>query len=111
MKVQFIDEYGLMIFENDNMLYCPEKEDNIIIGIEEYHVRNRSFYLEKDLIVIELNQSQSKLATVNEEGNRLKQLQHAIVEVNKRQDLQEKKSQTLGEQLVSVRTHLRTLKK
>jgi len=107
MQIIFIDEYGETILEHKGD-FIPDVNDTVSIDDEDWRVKSRAFTPKQNGVVIELTQNQVKAKAPDEVGDRLKEMQRAIVEVNKRQDSQEKKSRLLREQLVSVRTHLRT---
>jgi septal ring factor EnvC (AmiA/AmiB activator) len=109
MQVRYVDEYGNGLFWGETKQpIAPNVGDTVILEEEEYRVKSRTFLPEEEVVVIELTQNQVRSKAPDEVGDRLKEMQRAIVEVNKRQDSQEKKSRLLREQLVSVRTHLRT---
>lgn len=111
MQINFVDEYGESLLDSRSE-YIPSIGDTVSIDDEDWRVKSRTFIPKQNGVVIELTQTQVRLkATDDEVGARLKEMQRAIVEVNKRQDVHEKKSRILREQLVSVRTHLRTQQK
>lgn len=106
MKVIYSDEYGEEVFrvESTNV---PYNGDVISIDDEDWKVKSRVFMPKEDSVVIEITQNMVRSKSSDDNGARLTEMQRAIVEVNKRQDTQEKKSRHLREQLVTVRTHLR----
>ena len=111
MKIRYIDEYGNDVFDSNNSVgsnFLPLVGDTVTIDDEDYRVKSRIFYPMEDEAVVELTQNQIKSKSSDDVGDRLAEMQRAIVKVNKRQDTQEKKSTRLNEQLVSVRTYLRT---
>jgi len=106
MKVIYSDEYGeeILSVESENI---PYNGDVISIDDEDWKVKSRMFIPKDDSVIVEITQNMVRSKPSEDNGARLAEMQRAIVEVNKRQDTQEKKSRILREQLVSVRTHLR----
>ena len=106
MKVIYIDEYGETLYrcENDNV---PALGDTVSMDDEDWRIKSRTFVPMTNEVVIELTQNQVKSKAPTEDGDRLKEMQRAIVDVNKRQDLQEKRTKSLREQAMSIRQHIR----
>jgi hypothetical protein len=108
MQVRYVDEYGSGLFWGQTpQPIAPVIGDTVIIEQEEYRVKSRTFLPEEDVVVIELTQNQVRSAEPNEVGGRLKEMQRAIVEVNKRQELTDKRVKSLREQAMSVRQHIK----
>jgi hypothetical protein len=62
----------------------------------------------QNAVIIEVTQNQMKAKTLEDGfGDRLKEMQRAILETNKRQDLQEKRTKALREQAITIRQHIR----
>ena len=110
MKIYYVDEYGESIFEQEDP-NVPVIGDTVSFDDEDWKVKSRNFFPKNKSVVIELTQNQVRSKETDEVGGRLAEMQRAIVEVNKRQDQQDKKSRLLREQMVSVRTYLRTQQK
>jgi len=108
MQIRYVDEYGVGLYWGQTpQPIAPVIGDTVIIEEEEYRVKSRTFFPEKDVAVVELTQNQVKPKAPDEVGGRLQEMQRAIVDINKRQDSQEKKSRLLREQLVTVRQYIR----
>lgn len=112
MQVRYVDEYGVDLFNpTDNPFkdfFPPSVGDTVVIEEDEYRVKSRTFHPYHNVVVIEMTQNLVRSKSSNdEEDGRLKEMQRAIVEVNKRQDQHEKTSRILREQLVSVRQYIR----
>lgn len=106
MKILFVDEYGETLFSQDDG-YTPTIGDAVSLEDEDWRIKSRTFIPALNLVIIELTQNLIRSKAPDEDGGRLKEMQRAIVEVNKRQDQHEKKSRLLREQLVSVRQYIR----
>jgi hypothetical protein len=106
MKIIYSDEYGEEVFRSGSGI-LPSVGDTVSIDDEDWRVRSKVFIPKEDSVVIEITQNMVRSKSPEDSGTRLAEMQRAIVEVNKRQDTQEKKSRHLREQLVTVRTHLR----
>ena len=106
MKIVYSDEYGTEVFRGDsgNM---PSVGDVISIDDEDWKVKSRVFIPKEDSVVVEITQNMVRSKSPDDDSARLTEMRRAIIDINKRQDTQEKKSRILREQLVSVRTHLR----
>lgn len=106
MRVLYVDEYGedLFAYESD---IIPTSGDTVSIEDEDWRVRSRTFIPELSTIVVELTQNLIKSKASNEDDGRLKEMQHAILDITKRQNLQEKRTKSLREQAMSIRQQIR----
>lgn len=107
MKIKYVDEYGVVVYESES-LFIPVIGDTIVFDDEDYRVKSRTLDPRSGIVMIEMTQNQIKAKASDDNGDRLAEMQRAIVQVNKRQDTQERKAGHLKEQLVSVRSYLRT---
>ena len=106
MKIIYSDEYGEEIFRS-GIGILPSIGDTVSIDDEDWKVKSRVFIPKEDSVVIEISQNMVRSKSSDDGSDRLAEMQRAIISVNKRQDVVEKKSRILREQLVSVRTQLR----
>lgn len=106
MKIYYQDEYGEEIYVGNSTM-MPQANDVINIEDEDWRVVSKTFYPEHNSIVVSITQNQVKSKAPTEDGDRLKEMQRAIVDVNKRQDLQEQRTKNLREQAMSIRQHIR----
>jgi galactokinase len=106
MQIIYQDEYGSGIYWGQSS-YPAAVGDTVIVDDEEYYVTSRVFFPQEDKIVITVTQTIIRSKAPQEDGTRLKEMQRAIVDVNKRQDLQEKRTKALREQAMSIRQHIR----
>lgn len=110
MKILYQDEYGVELHEDESDA-IPRVGDNVLFNTDEYRVKSVTWVLAEKLVIIEITDNLVKKSKEeNDSDSRLNEIKSAIVGITQRQDKQEKKSRLLSEQLVSVRTHLRTKK-
>lgn len=109
MKIRYVDEYGVDVYETES-LFIASVGDTVVFDDEDYRVKSRILDPREGVVVIELTQNQVRAKASDDNGDRLAEMQRAIIQVNKRQDTQERKAGHLKEQLVSVRSYLRTQK-
>lgn len=106
MIIQYKDEYGTDMFEIVSTA-VPNTGDSVILDEAEYVIKERIFMPMTDTVIIVLKDGFVKLKIAEDkENNRQSKLEHAILELNKRQDVSDKNHRLLKEQLVSVRTHI-----
>lgn len=108
MKISYEDEYAIELLEVDTNSQLPQQGNSVIIADEEWSVENIVFYPEQDAVLISLTQNLIKAEKPAKTDTRLGEMQSSIMQINKRQDSQERRSRLLREQMVSVRTYLRT---
>ena len=109
MKIYYQDEYGVVIYTT-NAVSVPRSGDMVFFQEDEYYVSAISWMIELDQVVVSITQNQTKLSEKDDTSDRLSDVKNAIIAVGKRVDQQEKKGRLLSEQLVSVRTQLRSQK-
>lgn len=110
MNIYYQDEYGEEIFKvgnNTQASLLPQLGDTVTVEDEDWRVVSRTFHPEHDTIVVSVTQNQVKTKSVDDVGDRLSEMQRAIVATNKRQDEGEKKSRFLREQVSSLRSHIK----
>lgn len=108
MQVRYVDEYGSGLYWGQTAQPIPASiGDTVVIEDEEYRVKSRTFFPVEDILVVELTQNQVKAKAPDEIDSRLKEMQRAIVDVNNRQVLTEKRVKSLREQSMSIRQHIR----
>jgi len=106
MQILYVDEYGEDLYLSIGD-YVPMTGDTVTIDNEDWKVVSRTFHPIENAVIVSLTQNQVKSKAPTEDGDRLKEMQRAIVDVNKRQDLQEKRTKSLREQAMSIRQHIR----
>jgi len=117
MKITIVDEYGAILKvagERLGVTHIPVVGDSWMFNNTEWVVTGRTWNpaMTEMIIAVEPMDDQRETPNVTEDNSgRLKDLQRAIVEVNKRQTVQEKKTRNLREQLVSMRSFLRNKEK
>lgn len=102
MKVIYEDDYGNRTYNQ----FVAVPGDIVTISNEDWIVKSRYYDLDNDELLISVTQKSTR-EKVEESDTRLNQIQRAIIEVNKRQDLQEKRTKSLREQTMSIRQHIR----
>ena len=111
MKIQYIDEYGETLYTSElGTVAIPRGGEHVSFQGDDYRVKSVSWMLEDDTVVVELTQNLVKKQEKDDSEGRLREAKNAIVRLEKRVDTQEKKGRLLNEQLVSVRSYLRTQK-
>lgn len=106
MKIYYQDEYGVVI-HTSTAAVVPSPGDTVIFQQDTYRVSSIAWEIELDQVTVSVTQNQTKLSEKDNTGDRLSDINAAIIAVGKRVDHQEKKGRLLSEQLVSVRTQLR----
>ena len=107
MKIHYQDEYGESILTAYNKTGVPRIGETVRIGDEDYRVKNVTWIADFDDVIVEITQNLVRQReSGNGDSNRLAEMNRAILETNKRQDVQEKKHRLLNEQIVSIRSHI-----
>lgn len=107
MHLIFEDEYGEELHRQD-FVAVPRMDDLIILDGEEFIVKSVIWDMIQLRITVKVTQSTINPVEVDDTSTRLREAKNAILAVNKRVAEQEKKVKSLREQLVSVRTFIRT---
>ena len=108
MKIHYQDEYGEELYVAYNKNAVSRIGETVVIDKEEYRVKDVIWDAASDDVIVEVTQNPIRRAKEpTEVDGRLKEVQRAIVETNKRQDLQEKRTKSLREQTMSIRQHIR----
>jgi hypothetical protein len=106
MKIHYLDEYGVLMYSTDaSMVPCIGQ--TVIIADEDFRIKNVSWAIEHNYVIVELTQNIVK-SNQKEESNsgRLAEMNNAILAITKRQDATEKKGTALNEQIVTIRKHI-----
>lgn len=107
MDIEYRDEYDMILFQDFDITVVPAIGSTVVQGGDEYRVKDVKWFLNDNLVVIELTQNSIKASIQeNDESGRLKQLNNAILAVSKRQDVNEKKIRSVTEQISTVRKHI-----
>ena len=106
MQILYQDEYGEQLFLSEGG-HIPAIGDTVNLDDEDWRVRSRTFIPMQTMVVIELTQNLVKPKKEDDNSGRLAEMNNAIIAINKRQDISDKKSRMLKEQLVTVRQHIR----
>ena len=107
MKIQYIDEYDENIHSIEGDV-VPRVGEMVMFKDEDYRVKSVTWMIEHNEIVVVLTQNLIKSSQEDSTEGRLQEVKHVMLNLGKRLEAQEKKGKTLTEQLVSVRTYLRT---
>ena len=106
MKIQYQDEYGESLYST-NTDVIPSIGQSVIFEDEDYRVKNVTWMIEHNYVIIEITQNMIKSSQKEDSSSgRLNEMHNAILAVNKRQDAGEKKGRALNEQLTTVRKHI-----
>jgi septal ring factor EnvC (AmiA/AmiB activator) len=107
MKIHYEDEYGTKLYWGSEEAFPPMPGDMVVISGEEWIVKHRSFIPEEQTIIVLVTENIARVRhSENSETGRLREVQNAIVAVNKRQDASDKKSRSLNEQIGSIRKNI-----
>lgn len=111
MKIHYQDEYGMNLFTVDanlNLQIPPVIGDTVIINGEDYRVQERIFNPVDNYIIISLTQNvvRQKSKEVDNNSGRLAEMNNAILQINKRQEISEKKGRGLTDQVSGIRKHI-----
>jgi len=107
MKIHYQDEYGEDLYIAYNTVTVPRIAETVVITDEDYRVKEVRWMVEGDYVVVTVTQNLIRSRDPeNDNSGRLAEMQRAIVAVNKRQDVSEKKNRMLTEQVVTVRKHI-----
>ena len=103
MTIVYQDEYGTGLYWGKSS-HPANVGDTVIIDDEEYRVKSRVFVPEKDDIIITVTQNMLRASVEESSDNtRQNQMHNAIIELTKRQDVNEKKHRAVSDQLGSVK--------
>lgn len=106
MKINYQNEYTDLIY-SANADIVPSIGQSVIFQDEEYRVKNVIWMIEHDYVSVELTQTVIRQTQKEStDSDRLRDVNNAILAVNKRQDANEKKGRALNEQIVSIRKHI-----
>jgi hypothetical protein len=107
MNILYEDEYGveLLVVKDE---YPASVGDTVVIAGEEYRVKERMLFVGQNNIIIVVTQNLVKVTQkeVDTSSGRLAEMNNAIVQLNKRQDVSEKKGRALTEQVGGIRRHI-----
>jgi len=106
MIIIYEDEYGNGVYWGTST-YTASVGDTVVVEDEEYRVKSRMFFPQEDKVIITITQNMLKPRQSEDSGNgRLNEMNNAIIQINKRQDAQEKSNRNLREQVGTVRKHI-----
>jgi hypothetical protein len=110
MKIQYEDDFGSAVYIAYNKDAVPRIGESIIFDNEDYRVRDIIWLIEKDEVIVVITQNSIKPQKEDSESGRLAEVKNAIVTLTKQVATQTKKGKLLSEELVSVRTYLKSQK-
>ena len=111
MKIIYIDEYGEELYHAEmGVSTIPRGGEHVVFQQEDYRVKSVTWDMDNDSVIVEITQNLVRKQEKDDSEGRLREANNAIVALTKRVDTQEKKGRLLNEQLVSVRSYLRTQK-
>ena len=102
------NEYGDTIF-SDNGTVVPLPGDTVTIDTDEYTVVGRNFVVVDNYVIITISQSSQRTKPMQTESadiGRQNQMHNAIIKVSNRQDVMEKKSRALADQVSALRKNV-----
>lgn len=107
MKIVYLDEYGEPLYNTVSDI-LPNIDDLVFLTGVEWFVKERTFHPESNTVSVMVTETASVDRTRETKDGRLSEMKAAILDIRKRQDKQESKGRILREQLVSIRSFLRT---
>lgn len=107
MKIIYYDEYMEPLFQGNAVVF-PNVGDSVMLEANEWFVQSRTFHPGSDTVTIVVMENAAADKTVEAKDGRLSEMKSAILELRRRQDKHESKGRLLREQLVSIRSFLRT---
>jgi hypothetical protein len=113
MKVIYLDELDQELLAKDTE-FIPRVGDSVQFGnTTDYFVVKEVIWnvVNEIVLVVVAEPSIKRSETEDNLPARLSEIKNTIISVSKRQDVLERKNRALREQLVSVRTNLRSLAK
>jgi len=106
MNVYYLDEYDVELLKINSDLIASVG-DTVIIDDEEYRVKARSIYPDKNTIAITLTQNTVRTSQKEDVNSaRLAEVGNAIIKANKRIDEVQKKNTVLTEQVGTLKRNL-----
>ena len=105
------DEYGVLLYRDDKSVSPPNVGELVIIDEVEWHVKSRTFVPKKSMVVVEVSENPAMSRGSEVKDTRLAEMKSAILDLRRRQDKNESKGRLLREQLVSIRSFLKTQQK
>lgn len=108
MKIDYEDEYGNKLYQSSGDDFQPPPPgDNVVIDGQDWIVKSRVFIPQEQTVIVYVAEHIMRTQRPeNSETGRLREMQNAILVVNKRQDATEKKSRALNEQIGSIRKNI-----
>jgi hypothetical protein len=110
MKIHYQDDYHETIYTAYNKEVVPRIGDAIMFDEEDYRIKDVIWAVEIDEVIVMVTQNLVKNQKEDGTDTRLAEVKSAILNLDKKVKTQEKKSKLLSEQLVSVRSYLKTQK-
>lgn len=104
IKLIYEDEYGQIVYSCTSDI-VPSQGDLIQLNDELWYVKSRTIFPQTGQVLVELAESLPNKSTVSitEDSGRLHDLQNTIISVTKRQDVLEKKTRALTDQLSNIK--------
>lgn len=112
MKVYYQDEYGDDVYIqdlSDNVYWkciIASPGDSVMLNNEEWWVASRTFYPDNG-VVISISQNPRKNKDPEVKEDRLNEMKAVILDVQQKQNKQEKRIKALREQAMDIRSHIR----
>lgn len=110
MKIHYQDDYYETIYTAYNKDVVPRIGDSIVFSDEDYRVKDVIWAIEIDEVIVVITQNIIRAKKDDGTDTRLAEVKNAILSIDKKVNAQEKKNKSLNEQLVSVRSYLKTQK-
>lgn len=113
MRVIYQTEYDEDLLDTDSP-YLPRIGDTVLVDEKnQFQVKDVIWNAKTQIAVVVIGEPEIRKSEQagNDLSGRLNEMHRSILTLNKRLDASEKKSRNLTEQLVSVRTQLRTQQK
>ena len=109
MRIFYKDEYETTLFDTESTA-IPAVGNLVVFHSEDYTVKSIVWDIEYGYVNIYLSQSisDSKYTSASASNNtgRLAEMNNAIIQANKRQDVSEKRARALTEQVGGIRRHI-----
>lgn len=105
--IQYRDEYDTLLYEHKDITNPPIRGELVVVDGVDWYVQSRSYYLSEGVIVVTVSENPVIDKNPQAKEDRLNGMKAAILEVQQKQNKQDKRVKALREQAMDIRAHIR----